>query len=173
MDVTREVIDRFISDPYLDPSDDTLIDNALTVMRENGLDLVALGLDREELRRRIVAARARAGPQEPTRLPVQPQTHRQTLRLRLREQTQSAASRICGALGQRIGGRRIAALGGTGAANNLGAVAVLLNRGINDFLGIDSGRRRELSTEELENVIPHLDELADAVEADLRTRLNG
>src|SRR5207249_9764256 len=76
MDVTLEVIDRFISDPYLDPSDDTLIDNALTVMREQGLDLVALGIDRDELRRRILAARADPAAMEPMRLPVQPQAHR-------------------------------------------------------------------------------------------------
>lgn len=173
MNVTREIIDRFISDPYLDPSDDTLIDNALTVMREQGLDLVALGLDREELRRRIVAARATAGPQEPMRLPVQPQAHRQEMRQRLREQTQSAANRICEALGQRIGGRQIAALGGTGAANNLGAVTVLMNRAINQSLGIDSGQRRELTTAELEQALPSLDDIADQVEADLRERLNG
>lgn len=173
MIVTREIIDRFISDPYLDPSDDTLIDNALTVMREQGLDLVALGLDREELRRRIVAARATAGPQQPMRLPVQPQAHRQQMRQRLREQTQSAANRICDALGQRIGGRQIAALGGTGAANNLGAVTVLMNRAINDFLGIDSGQRRELSAEELERVLPRLDDIADEVQADLRRRFKG
>lgn len=173
MDVTLEVVDRFISDPFLDPNDDTLIDNALTVMREQGLDLVALGLDREELRRRIQVARTQVGPQEPMRLPVQPQAHRQVLRQRLREQTQSAAGRICDALGQRAGGQQIAALGGTGAANNLGAVAVYLHRAVNDFLGIDSGHRRDLSAEELEQVIPRLDELADAVENDLRGRLSG
>ena len=171
MNVTKEIIDRFISDPYLDPSDDTLIDNALTVMREQGLDLVALGLDREELRRRIVAARATTGPQEPMRLPVQPQVHRQEMRVRLREQTQSTANRICDSLGERIGGQRIALLGGTGAANNLGAVTVLLNRAINAFLGIESGQRRELSSGELERVLPRLDDIADEVEADLRRRL--
>jgi superfamily II DNA or RNA helicase len=171
MNVTQEIIDRFISDPYLDPSDDTLIDNALTVMREQGLDLVALGLDREELRRRIVVARATTGPQEPMRLPVQPQVHRQEMRVRLREQTQSASNRICESLGERIGGQRIALLGGTGAANNLGAVTVLLNRAINAFLGIESGQRRELSSDELERVLPRLDDIADEVEADLRRRL--
>lgn len=93
--------------------------------------------------------------------------------MRLREQTQSAANRICDALGQRIGGQRIASLGGTGAANNLGAVTVLMNRAINDYLGIDSGQRRELSSEELEQVVPRLDEIADGVEADLRSRLPG
>jgi DNA repair protein RadD len=173
MDITLEVVDRFISDPFLDPADDTLIDNALTVMREQGLDLVALGIDREELRRRILAARADQAPVEPMRLPVQPQTHRQGLRRRLREQIQSAAARICEALGHPIGGQGIAALGGTGAANNLGAVAVLLNRAVNQFLGIGSGERRDLSTEELERVIPELDAIADSVQEDLRRRLAG
>jgi hypothetical protein len=89
MDVTQEVLDRFISDPFLDPSDDTLIDNALTVMREQGLDLEALGIGREELRRRIMQARTTADL-APERLPVQPQAHRQVLRTRLVEQTRGA-----------------------------------------------------------------------------------
>lgn len=171
MTVTQEVIDRFISDPYLDPNDDTLIDNALTVMREQGLDLIALGLDREELRHRIVAARTTGGPEEPLRLPVQPQARRQELRRRLREQTQSVSARICQALGQAPGGQAIAALGGTGASNNLAAVAVHLNRAINQRLGIGSGERRELSAEELEQVVPELEVIADAVQADLSARL--
>ncbi len=39
LNVTQEIIDRFISDPFLDPNDDTLIDNLLTVAREQGIDL--------------------------------------------------------------------------------------------------------------------------------------
>ncbi len=170
MDVTQEVLDRFISDPFLDPSDDTLIDNALTVMREQGLDLEALGIGREELRRRIVQARATADL-EPERLPVQPQAHRQVLRTRLVEQTRSAANRICEALGQRAGGQRIALLGGTGAANNLAAVIVLLNRAVNDFLGIGTDDRRDRSTGELERAIDALDDLADRVQTELEERL--
>jgi hypothetical protein len=95
------------------------------------------------------------------------------MRVRLREQTQSAANRICEALGERIGGHRIAALGGTGAANNLGAVMVLMHRAVNAFLEIDSGQRRELSADELERVFPRLDEIADQVETALRERLAG
>ena len=37
LNVTQEIIDHFISDPFLDPSDDTLIDNLLAVAREQGL----------------------------------------------------------------------------------------------------------------------------------------
>lgn len=171
MNVTQEILDRFISDPYIDPTDDMVIDNAMTVMREQGLDLEALGLDREELRRRILQARALAGPDQPLRLPVQPQAHRQVLRQRLREQTQSAANRICDALGQRPGGMAVTLLGGTGSANNLAAVIVMLNRAVNEFLGIGGGERRDLSTEELERAITALDEIADRVQADIRQRL--
>jgi hypothetical protein len=57
------------------------------------------------------------------------------------------------------------------AATPLKTVTVLLNRAINAFLGIESGQRRELSSDELERVLPRLDDIADEVEADLRQRL--
>jgi len=173
MVVTQEVIDRFLSDPYLDPADDTLIDNAMNVLREQGLDLDALGLTREELQRRFMQARARRTPEAPERVPVQPQAHRQMLRERLNEQTKSAANRICEALGERAAGRRIAALGGTGATNNLAAVIVLMNRAVNAHLAIESNDRRDQNTEALEGALAVLDDSADRVEADLRERLNG
>ena len=48
MIVTGEIVDRFLSDTFLDAADDALIDNAVSVLREQGLDLEALGLTREE-----------------------------------------------------------------------------------------------------------------------------
>jgi DNA repair protein RadD len=172
MVVTEEFIDRFLSDSFLDASDDALIDNAVTVLRDQGLDLEALGLTREDLQRRFAAARERLSP-EPERLIVQPQEHRKALRQRLREQTQSAANRIIEALGERPAGRRIALLGGTGAANNLGAVIALMHHAVNEHLGIESEDRLNQSTEALERGIADLDAVADRVEADLRERLNG
>ena len=53
----------------------------MSLIREQGLDLEALGLNREELQRRL----------------------RQVLRQRLNEQTRAAANRICNALGERAG----------------------------------------------------------------------
>jgi DNA repair protein RadD len=171
MVVTEEFIDRFLSDSFLDASDDALIDNAMAVLREQGLDLEALGLTREDLQRRFATARERLSP-EPERLIVQPQEHRKALRERLREQTQSAANRILAALDERPGGRRIALLGGTGAANNLGAVIALMHRAVNDHLGIDSDERLHQSTDALERGIADLDTIADRVQADLRARLD-
>ncbi len=66
---------------------------------------------------------------------------------------------------------RIATLGGTGAVNNLAAVIVLMNRSVNEALDIDSGSRRELTTEELEHAESRLEDFADAVEARLREQL--
>jgi DNA repair protein RadD len=173
MTVTQEVIDRFLSDPYLDPADDTLIDNAMHVLREQGVDLEALGLTREELQRRFMQARARRTPDTPERLPVQPQAHRQMLRERLNERTKSAANRILDALGEHRSGVSIALLGGTGAQQNLPAVIVLMNRAANAHLGIESNERRDQDTEALEGALAALDDIADQVEADLRERVDG
>jgi len=171
MNVTQEIIDRFLADPYLDPADDTLIDNAMNVLREQGLDLESLGLDRAELQRRLGQVRNHPVPDTPERISVQPQAHRQMLRQRLNEQTRSAANRICDALGQRAAGRRIALLGGTGAQNNLAAVIVLMNRAVNAQLGIENNERRDQETEALERAISMLDDIADEVQSDLEGRL--
>ena len=58
--MTREIIDRFLSDPFLDPSDDAYIDHAIAALREQGVDLETLGLTREDLQRRLVPSSRRA-----------------------------------------------------------------------------------------------------------------
>jgi hypothetical protein len=170
MVVHEEVIERFIHQPYLDPNDDTVIDNALTVLREQGLDPEALGLSRDELRRRILSARAQAQEMEPATIPVQPQRHRQAMRARLRETTQSLANRVLEAIGQRPGGQAVVHRTSTGAANNLAAVIVLLNREINARLGIDSGQRGELTLQQIESAMEVLDDVADEVQSELQAQ---
>lgn len=174
MDVQREVLaDRFISDLFLDDADDdAVIDNMIHVMREQGVDFGDLGLTRDELRRRFAEARPPTGPTGPERLPVQPQARRQVQRQRLDERVRSLASAICSGVGQSTGGVRIALLGGTGASNNLGATIVLLNRQVNDLLGIENDQRQDLPVESIERAMDALDGLAAGIEADLRARLS-
>jgi DNA repair protein RadD len=172
MTVYQEIIDRFMSDPYLDPSDDAVIDNLISVMREQGMDPEALGLDRDELRRRLIQSRERSDtPSELREMPVQPQTQRKVLRQQLREMTQSAANRICESLSEAPTGVRIALLGGAPGQNNLGAVIARMHRAVNDRLDIQSGERRELTLDQIETVLPLLDEIADDVEAQLQEAL--
>jgi hypothetical protein len=173
MDVQREVLlDRFISDPFREHlDDDALIDNAIETMREQGMDFEMLGLTREDLRRRLAAARPSDGPAAPERLPVQPQARRKAQRQRLNERVSSESSRVCSALDEPAAGRKIALLGGTGASNNLGAVTVLINRKVNDLLGIDKKQRGDLSIAQLDQAIGRLPELADEVVAELGKEL--
>jgi superfamily II DNA or RNA helicase len=174
MNVTEEIIDRFVSDPYFDQTDDAAIDNLMSVMREQGIDPEVLGLDRDELRRRILVARERDGaPEKLEELPVQPQRRRQILRQQLDEQTRAAAGRICEALNEAPGGVRIATLGGAPGQNNLGVTITRMHRAVNVRLGIESGQRRELTLDELETILPQLDDIADEVQGELEEKLNG
>jgi superfamily II DNA or RNA helicase len=174
MAVHQELIDRFISDPYLDPLDDAVIDNLMGTMREQGMDPDLLGLDRDELRRRLIQSReANKGPDKLEELPVQPQARRKVLRQQLQESTKSVASGICEALGEPPAGVRIANLGGAPAQNNLGAVIVRMHRAVNERAGIESGERRELTLDQIETVLPQLDDIADDVQAELAEKLDG
>ena len=51
LQVTQEIIDSFLSDTFLDPSDDAFIEHAIAALRDQGVDLELLGLTREELQR--------------------------------------------------------------------------------------------------------------------------
>lgn len=173
MDVQREVLtDHFVSDLFLDDQDDdAVIDNAIQVLREQGLDFEVLGLTREDLLRRFANARERSGPVGPERLPVQPQARRAAQRQRLNERVKTLASHVCSSVGHAGGGRQIALLSATGASNNLAAVIVLLNRRVNVLLDVDNDQRNNLSIEQIEQAMAALEDLADQVKRDLVEQL--
>lgn len=175
MDVQREVLsDRFISDPFLDDgtaTDDAVIDGLLHNALEQGIDLEALGVGRDDLRQRL-ANQKRQGPQGPERLQVQPQARRKAQRQRLTERVKSEASVVCSALGLPLIGIRVPlAVPSTAASNNLTAVIVILNRKVNDLLGVDSGQRGELSLDQIEEAMAALSSIVDEVKAELTEKL--
>jgi superfamily II DNA or RNA helicase len=175
LDVQREVLlDRFISDSFLEDDDDidSVIDNMIAVMREQGVDLDLLGLSRGDLRERFANSKPPSGPDGPRKLPVQPQERRKVLRQRLVERVRSEAGRVCSECQQPATGVKIALLGGTGAQNNLAAVIVRLNRAVNTFLEIGNDERGELSIEQCEQALDNLADLANAVRDDLRSELS-
>jgi DNA repair protein RadD len=169
MVVLGEVVDRFIAEPFLDPADDTVIDNALALLWEQGLDPEALGLTRDDLRRRILNARGDIATPAPERLPVQPQRRRQQQRRRLRERTQTCAAQIVSSVGLSPVGRRIAS--STGSLNDLSSVIVRMNRAINANLGIGPNTRADLTLDQLETALASLETIAEGVERQLRSDL--
>ena len=174
MIVTQEIVDRFLSDPYLDAGrrrahrqrDERA---ARAGPRPRGARPDPRGAAAAFRR----SARDRRYPDTPERL------HRSAAGSTGRCCGSDSTSRLglrrtgsCEALGERAAGRRIALLGGTGAANNLAAVIALMNRAVNDHLGIESNERRDQNTEALERAIADLDDIADTVQQDLATRLS-
>lgn len=163
-------LDRFLGDTFLDVSDDSMPDRVLETLRSQGIDPAAAGLDREILEA-LVATRTTREPTRPVKQPVQPQAHRRARKARLDEQCRALAYRVCVASGLSPNGAKLASLKGTRAKNDLQAVIVLVNKAVNSHLGKPAGRRRDLTTTELENAIGALESIGDAVQAEISRRL--
>jgi DNA repair protein RadD len=171
MVVHDEIISHFIEQDYLDPMDDAVIDDLLEEFRRRGLDPDLLGLTRDDLRQRLIQARARASL-EPQEVAVTPQRRRQELRRRLNEQSRALANRILQRLDASVAGRNIALLyPELRSVNNFGAAIQLVNNAVNDALGIERRTRGELPIERIEAVMDGLDALGDRVERGVLERL--
>jgi excisionase family DNA binding protein len=170
--VENEFISHFIDRAFLDPDDERVLDEMLAVK----LGPVTIGdlVDRDTLRKKLREHHA-ALAAEPTAITVSPQRRRRSARTRLRERTGSVAARILNDLGIARQGRDVAKAlpGGGPLAANAQYVTRLLNREINDYLGIESRGRGELSSEQAERALDELDHLGDRVRDRIREGLDG
>lgn len=163
-------LDQFLGEKFLEIADDDLPDRVLEVLRAQGIDPAAAGLSREVLDA-LRDSRAPAEPAGPVAQPVQPQARRQSRRARLNEQERAIAIRVCTAAGLSPAGKKLAATGVGGAANDHIAVIILVKQAVNRSLGRPPNSRREFSTEELEQALDGLEAIADEVQADVIRRV--
>lgn len=170
--VDTEILGAFIDNAFLDPDDDRILDEML------GQPLLGTALtlgdvmSRDVLREKLRAALAERNADAPQPIPIQPQRRRRVARDRLAERTGSVAARVLRDLGVARQGRDVArALRGNARQANSGYVQALLNRKINEFLGIASGQRGTLTAEQTEAALAHLDEFGDEIVAEVQTAL--
>ena len=170
--VDNEFISHFIDRSFLDADDDRVLDEMLAMK----VGPVTLGdlVDRETLREKLRERQATLAT-DPASIPVSPQRRRRSARTRLRERTGSVAARVLQDVGVPRQGRDIAkALPGGGPMSpNAQSVTRLLNREINNFLGIKSKQRGELSSEQAERALDELDQLGDRVRDRIIEALDG
>lgn len=172
MVVHDEIISHFIEQDYLDPMDDAVIDDLMEEFQRRGLDPDIIGLTRENLRQRIIQARSHESL-EPREIPVTPQRRRIEARRRLNERARSLANSIVNILGVSINGREVAlAYPELRSVNNFAAVIQLVNIAVNEQLESESGTRREISLERLEDVFERIDEVGDLVQSEIQVRLS-
>lgn len=163
-------LDRFLGETFLDIPDSDLPERVLEILKAQGIDPAAAGLDPEILRA-LQETRTLTEPTRPVTQPVQPQAHRKAQKLRLDEKSRAMAYRICIAAQLAPGGRKLAAKGGTGAKTDLQAVIILVARAVNLHLGKPPGSRRDLSIDEILSAIEALETIGDAVQHDVITRI--
>ncbi len=173
MTVIDEVIDSFITDDFLDLNDQGAIDEAIHQIGQLlGVSAEDLGLTREELIGRLLAARQRA-ELKPQQIPVQPQEARKERRRRLNEETRSVAGRIIQALNLAPQAPNLVPLFPQFASrNNIGVIIRLMHHYVNERMGFESGIKGELSIDQLDAAINILDDIGDQVQEEIFTRLN-
>ena len=164
MQVLEEIVERFVEVGFVPEAREALVADVIHSLALRGIDLETLGIDKEELAKRIEAEAPRERTGTLFSIPVQPQRQRQEARRRLDERVRSASSEVIRVLGFSIAGydlpRRFP---DTRSTNNLGAAIVLLNREVQRYLGAASAERDILSLEELEDAYRAMDDLVDAV----------
>lgn len=168
---SEQILDRFLTEEFLDVPDEQLPDRILDAVRAQGIDPNAAGLDRDIILALMQERRA-GRPDSPIAQLVLPQARRKARRALLRETTNTVAKRICDAVGLHAGGRRLAARGCAGASTDLDAAIRLLGRAVNEHVGRPANTRRDWTTEEIDNALADIEQIADGVEADIRTRLS-
>jgi len=106
-------------------------------------------------------------------MPVTSQRRRQEARRRLNERSRALASRILNALGASVNGRSIVmAYPELRSANNYAAVIMIVNGAVNERLETDGGTRGEVPLERLEEVLDQIDQIADAIQAEIQERFS-
>ena len=93
--------------------------------------------------------------------------------MRINERSRALASGILNALGASINGRNIAmAYPEPRSASNYGAGIMIVNGAVNERFETDGGARGEIPLERLEEVLDQIDQIGDAVQAQIQERLS-
>ena len=164
--VHGELISEFVRQSFLDPGDDRIIEKILdAVVPGVGVPFRSF-MSRDQARDMLRKAQEKMLKGTPQAIPVTPQRRRQAARRRVADRPRSVAARVLKDLGLSITGYEVGklVLVAKGTAN-LTAVIRLLNREINERLGIANNRRGDVPAADLEAVMDDLDAIGDSVAA--------
>ena len=167
--VDNEIVGSFINRSFLDPEDDRVLNEMLDHELGAGLrlrDVIGKDQLRETLRRKQQELSRVSNSGD---LAVQPQARRVGARKRLSERTGSVVARIIKDLKLSPAGREIGQRDKSVAGrDNRAAVTSLMNKAINEHLGVKSGSRQNPDADDNEDAFAALDILGDRVRDSLR-----
>jgi DNA repair protein RadD len=167
--VDNEIVGSFINKSFLDPEDDRVLVEMLDRELVGGLrlrDVLSKEQLRQALRRKHDEMSAGPGAAE---MAVQPQARRVQARKRLSERTGSVVARILKDLALSPNGRQVGKRDKSVAGrDNRAAVTSLLNKAINEHLGIATKSRQSTDAGDNEDALAALDMLGDRVRDSLK-----
>jgi DNA repair protein RadD len=163
MTVLNEKIKHLVQEKFLPEDARALVDDLIATMALRGWDIETIGISREDLEQRLLAARREVTDSKPlATLRVSRQQQRKLTRRRLDERVTSAAKQLLNELNLRVTGMQLPlAYPRIGAANNLAAAIILLNREVYHYLHVGAGERRELSLQQLRDAYDNIDNIID------------
>lgn len=171
MIVDNEIIGTFIRESFLDFSDDRVLDELLNRDIGAGMRLSDI-LSKDELRQKLEKNKADASTEtDVDELPIQPQRRRQEARKRLVERSKSVSNRVLSDLGYSGPGREVgSAITSVQGQSNRTAIIQLMNKRVNEHLGITSNMRSTISADQAEDALAALDMLGDQIRDEINNR---
>lgn len=157
--VNNEILDSFIDQSYLDPTDDRVLEEMLDKEVAPGLHLRDV-TTMEQLRSALLSKQAAKPVDVPAPIPVSPQRRRQSARNRLNQRVGSVANRILDDLQLPRNGRQLSQVAPGPSQANFRVVTRLLNKAVSDAVGDTRG---EASAADLTRVFDIIDAIGDRV----------
>jgi DNA repair protein RadD len=175
MIVLDETIAHYVQEKFLPEDAKAVVDDVLNAMALRGVDILNLGLTRQQLEERIKATITGAEQKgQVLEQPVQPQKARQIARQRLDERIRSASKQLLNELKLSVGTFQLPRMfPQTGTTNNIAAAIVLLNMEVMEYLKAGPNERDLLTAEQLVQAHDRMDSLIDAVAAKVRAKQKG
>jgi DNA repair protein RadD len=165
MSAVDEIVSHFITESFLDPNDDRVLETILNQPIAGTPLKVRDLIDKEKLKTQILQNQVRLREQQPEEIVVQPQDKRIGARKRLFERSKSVANRVLKDSKLPRAGRQLGkSFSQARGKSNADALIILMGIRVNEALeqqGTADGSRGEASLTALENVFMQLDAIGD------------
>ena len=168
MRVLNEVVEQYRQRGYLKKVDDVMVDNVLMSIRENGFDPIELGLTKEMISKRLMMGQGDITTPAFTAI-VQPQRHREALRVRVQRGSRSIADAVLNRFSLPHRGREL--LKYFPGTDNTSVLIRLASSKQNEVMGIESGERNSASVSQFEAAIQASPDIVDALSSLLKEKL--
>lgn len=169
MIVKNEIVSELFEEEFLDTDDEILVEELKSIAE-------GLGFDGEAIRQAALEKREekRKSTEAPAPFPILPQKQRTEARKRLTEEVKRVARILLNRLGLEFGGIELSLkiIPGRVSGTNFVAAVQIVNHEVDKLLGIKSGQRSMLKTEDFIKAQDSLSDIIDSLTRQFKRRMS-